>query len=93
MSLGQNLTIVFVWKTTGVPYCHNYTMTAVATIPADNNPADNVLAGGNVKVRIMGDIDGDGIVDMTDVAMAAAALGSYPGHPRWNPDCDINGDG
>jgi hypothetical protein len=32
-------------------------------------------------------------VDMTDVARVSAAFGSYPNHPKWNPDCDINGDG
>jgi hypothetical protein len=39
-----------------------------------------------------GDINEDGKVDILDVAVAAYAFGSYPGHPRWNPIADINGD-
>jgi hypothetical protein len=32
-------------------------------------------------------------VDMTnDVFKVSRAMGSYPGHPRWNPVADINGD-
>jgi ABC-type transport system substrate-binding protein len=31
-------------------------------------------------------------VDMMDVYAAAYAYGSYPGHPRWNPSCDVNND-
>jgi len=29
---------------------------------------------------------------MKDVALAAAAFGSFQGHSRWNPAADINED-
>lgn len=90
---GENQTVTFTWNTIGVPYCHNYTITAVASIPLDSNPEDNTLAGGGIKVRIMGDLNGDGKVDGRDISSAAWSFGSYPGHPRWNPDADINADG
>jgi hypothetical protein len=91
--VGESKTLLFVWDTTGVPNCHNYTLTAVATIPADYKPADNTLDNVYIKVRIMGDINGDDTVDMLDIAIVARAFGSYPGHPRWNPQADLNGDG
>jgi parallel beta-helix repeat protein len=99
---GENRTLSFVWNTTGVTPCYtNYTLTAVATIPADYTPADNVLDNVHVQVRILGDIDGDGVVDGSDIALAAWSFASYgpnflyPGSPssaRWNPDVDINQD-
>jgi hypothetical protein len=98
---GENRTLSFVWDTTSVPYCHNYTLTAVATIPLDNSPADNTLDNVHVEVRILGDLNGDGKVSGLDVAIAAWSFASYgpdylyPGSPastRWNLDADINGN-
>lgn len=39
-----------------------------------------------------GDINYDLKVDILDIAIAASAFGSYPGHERWNPIADINND-
>jgi hypothetical protein len=39
-----------------------------------------------------GDLNGDGVVDGKDLIIVAKALGSYPGHPRWNPIADVNLD-
>jgi uncharacterized protein (DUF2141 family) len=30
---------------------------------------------------------------MKDVGTVVKAFGSVPGHPKWNPIADINGDG
>jgi thermitase len=90
----QNKTLTITWDTTGVTPCRNYTITAIATIDApDNNPADNEFEDGHVKIRFIGDVNGDNKIDMKDIGAVARAFGSYPGHPRWNPDHDINGDG
>jgi len=43
--------------------------------------------------RIVGDLNYDGNVDMKDIYCVAVAFYSYPGHPRWNPECDLNDDG
>jgi hypothetical protein len=91
--IGESTTLQFVWNTAGVPYCHNYTLTAVAAILADNNPADNTLSDGSIKVRILGDLNGDGVIDMKDIRRVAVAFASYPGYPRWDPEADLNGDG
>ena len=34
----------------------------------------------------------DFTVDMRDVGRAARAFGSFPGHSRWDPCCDVNDD-
>jgi PKD repeat protein len=87
------LTLRFAWNTAGVPYCHNYTIKAVAsTVPGEINVDNNVFIDGWVKVKILGDINGDGVVDARDIAIVIRAFGSYPGHPRWNPEADLNGD-
>jgi len=90
---GENRTLMFTWNTRGVQYCHNYTITAKAEIQFDSNSTNNILDSFvKVKVRILGDINGDGRVDMQDIGLAAAAFGAYPGHIRWNQDTDVNED-
>jgi hypothetical protein len=91
---GQYLTIIFTWNTSNVAYAYpGYTITAVANITNDNTPADNTLSGGTVKVKIPGDINGDGRVDTIDIVEAARAFGTMPGMSRWDPNIDINQDG
>jgi len=44
------------------------------------------------EVTVSPDVNGDGIVDISDIVLAGQSLGSYPGHPRWNPIADLNLD-
>jgi uncharacterized protein (DUF2141 family) len=85
---GQNYTLVFVWNTAWVP-CGNYTLTAVVTTPTSSN----TFTIGNMVVRLVGDVNGDGRVDLKDIALVARAFGSTPTSPNWNPAADILGTG
>ena len=73
--MGESKTVLFVWNMLGVLYCHNYTLTAIATITADNNSADNTLSDGKIKVMILGDINRDGTVDGSDLIVGARNFG------------------
>jgi len=42
---------------------------------------------------ITGDVNGDGKVDVKDLALVIKAFGAFPGDPRFNPSCDLNQDG
>jgi hypothetical protein len=88
LSMGQSYALQFTWNTAGTP-CLNYTLTAVATIATSSN----TLSNGTFTVRLLGDVNGDGRVDMKDIAMVARAFGSTSSSPNWNPAADINGDG
>jgi hypothetical protein len=46
-----------------------------------------------LTIKIPGDVDGDGQVNLTDLLLLAQAFGSVPGDTNWNPACDFNGDG
>lgn len=41
----------------------------------------------------VGDINGDGKVDLKDLALVAHAYASTPGKPNWDPRCDLNNNG
>lgn len=42
---------------------------------------------------LVGDVNGDGKVDMKDLGLVARSFGATPSSPRWNAVCDLNGDG
>jgi len=89
----SSLTLTFVWNTTGVPF-RLYNITATAPLQLDLSPADNTLSSNVlVQVRIIGDVNGDGRVDLIDLTLVAQAYRSTFGQPNWNVACDINNDG
>lgn len=88
------VTLTFTWNTSLAEACSNYTLTGEATIlPYELNTADNIYNDGIVKVRFVGDLNGDGKVDISDIRIIAKAFASYPDHPRWNPEADIDQNG
>jgi hypothetical protein len=85
-----NVTLTFFWNTTGLEPCHNFTLRAEASqVPYEIDVENNVFIGGWVKIKIIGDIDGNGKVDIYDIALATVAYGSHEGDPNWNPDVDV----
>jgi PKD repeat protein len=93
---------VFTLNTTTLPVYQNLTVSAQASIVQyEYNVSNNVYVGGNVTVRYMGDVNGDGKVDGRDLTLIAKAYGSYgPGYlyagsppsSTWNILCDLNCD-
>jgi len=53
---------------------------------------DNAGEHYRYTVNPLYDLDGDGIVTMEDLNIAAQAFGSRPGSQNWNPIADTNGD-
>jgi len=71
----------------------NYTLHAVVdTVTNESDIGDNIHTFGFLTVSIQGDVNGDGIVELTDFFLASQAFSSTPGDPNWNPQADINGD-
>ena len=42
---------------------------------------------------LQGDVNGDGVINNTDMAAVNAVLGSRPGSSNWDPNADLNRDG
>ena len=86
----EEITLTFLWNTTSLEPCNNYTIKAEASsVPYEVNLDDNIYFGGWVKIKIWGDVDGDGDVDIYDVALATASYGSRVGDENWNPEADV----
>jgi len=86
----QNITLVFPWNTSGLQPCTNYTIKAEATqVPYEQNITNNIYIDGYVKIKMIGDVNGDGKIDIYDITAAAGVYGSKEGDPNWNPDVDV----
>jgi len=89
-----SLTIVFVWNTSSTEPCNNYTLSAEASeISYEFDSVNNIYVDGTVKLRLMGDVDGDGIVNMIDLYEVGLSFGLFKGDPEFNVYADINKDG
>ena len=78
MPCGPHTIKIEVYDAEDMSLLHTYTHTYVATIREDINTYTGELL--------------DFTVDMRDIGRAARAFGSYPGHLRWDPPCDVNDD-
>jgi len=90
---GNSTTLIFSWNTTGVDK-GNYTIRAEASVVSDEiDIVDNTCIHGMVMVTIPGDVNGDGTVDITDLALVNKVYGKVEGNPDYNPYTDLNRDG
>jgi parallel beta-helix repeat protein len=93
LTSGRSTTITFTWNTSGFAK-GNYTIWAYAwPVPSETDTSDNRKEDGWVLISIYCDVNGDGIVDISDILDTALAFGSTPGQPRWNPNCDLDDNG
>jgi len=96
-----NATITVTWNTTVITPDYYQLSAQIPPLPYETHISDNNITDGIVMVKIPGDINGDGTVDIYDALLAAAAFGSHgpnyayagqPASPNWNPAADLNGD-
>ncbi len=87
-----NTSIIFTWTTTDITV--HIIKAEIPPLIGETDTADNTLTSPTtVKVKMIGDVNGDNQIDIRDIAQAALAFGSYLNHPRWTPQADINQDG
>jgi hypothetical protein len=67
------------------------TLSLYVSSPAEvtNFGFDIVFSGKNYP---LGDLNGDGVVDILDAIILAQAFGSTPQDKSWNPEADLNND-
>ncbi len=76
---------------------HHSTITISSAILKDNTlPVPQtipvILFAGRVNIAPW-DIDGDNVVNISDLAIVGIHFGETPASPNWYPSADINGDG
>jgi thermitase len=90
----ETLTLNIIWDTWYVATSQNYTMKAVATtMRGETDTGNDMLTVNPVQVRIVGDANGDGKVDIFDCILASNAFGASSSEPEYRVFCDVNQDG
>jgi hypothetical protein len=83
--------LTFTWTTEDVSLHTIIAETSV--LPGETDTVDNILQSPTrVKVKLTGDVNGDYIVNLRDISLAAIAFGSKPSDSRWNTQADIDQD-
>lgn len=84
--------VTFTWNTSGFAR-GNYILKANASsVDGETYTGDNTITHENIRVKLLGDVDDNGIVDISDLHALSAAYGSVPESPNWNEEADMNGD-
>jgi parallel beta-helix repeat protein len=89
----NSTTVKFTWNTKGIAK-GNYTISAHAwPVPGETDTSDNTLkAPAQIEITIPGDVDGNHVVNIFDVVKITSIYASKQGDPKFNPNCDIDGD-
>jgi hypothetical protein len=90
----DQMVVLIGWNTAGVAYARNYTLWAnVTVVPNEVNVTDNQLIFGDVRVKMLGDVIYDRIIDIFDVVAVTSIYDLKKGDPQWNPQADLAPDG
>jgi len=100
---GTSTVLSFPWNTTPIIPCHNYTITAVANMVANETDlADNIERARNmITITFATDLNKDGTVNIQDLFTVAKAFDSHgpdmpnpddPPSEKWNETADVNED-
>lgn len=70
----------------------------IVTVDSRNNVTEsdetnNTLSLENIKVTVIGDINGDRVVNIFDGVIVSLAWSGTPGSPQWDIRADVNHDG
>lgn len=93
---GMEKNVTIRWNTTNVTPCHNYRIWAEASVvQGEIDFANNQFIDGYIKIKtiLVGDVNLDGVVDITDLATVGRSYGAKIGDSRYAPERDINHDG
>jgi hypothetical protein len=96
LASSEETVLVFLLDTTSLIPGQTYVIwTNATTLHYDIDVTNNIFINDTnvVKIKIIGDINGDDTVDIEDIYTAAVAFGAYQGHEKWDSNTDTNSDG
>jgi hypothetical protein len=82
---GTTTSLQFNWTASGVELYVNHPIWAEADLlPNETDPDNNVFVDGPIRIRLLGDVNGDRAVEMLDLVHVGTAFGSQPADVEWS---------
>src|SRR3989441_2153630 len=92
LSPGQNMTLTFTYFPMGKPIGRYSLMTTVVPLPGEVSLANNSM-NSTYLVTFRGDVNRDGMVNVSDLVIVGAHFGAALGSANYLADADLNNDG
>jgi hypothetical protein len=96
LASGSSATVIIVWNMANVPVTYqNYTISSKVSLPLGlvNTAKGSLTSGKTVRVRLVGDVNGDAKVNVLDEIAIENSLNTVRGGKGYNMYADINQDG
>jgi PKD repeat protein len=94
LNILETKNVTLIWDTTGIQVLKHYSLRADAdTLLHESNTTDNTITSGLIWTVLLGDTDGNRIIDIFDVTTVATVYNSREGQPGWYPLADLVRDG
>jgi subtilisin family serine protease len=91
---GSNTSLVFTWNTANAAPFVSYAIEVEADVlENETNVVDNISVGGPVRVRLQGDVNDNGIVNIVDLAIVARVYMTEETDPDFEPEFDLDHNG
>jgi hypothetical protein len=89
----KSKTVTFWWNTSTYSRGDYRIKANASAVPNETYLGDNsFLFAGTVRVKLLGDVDDNGMVTVSDLYPLGKAYGSTPSSGNWNEEGDMNGD-
>jgi hypothetical protein len=93
LDAGENGTLTFYWHPTHTGYYNLIAVVDCNSEVAESDESDNTSVLSEFPVALIGDANGDHIVNIIDAVIISLAWNSHPSESNWNIKADLNHDG
>lgn len=93
LTVGGSFTASLTWNISKLTQFGPYVVKAeISIVPGETHKEDNVYDVGIVKVKMVGDVNGDKKINILDIAVIGTAFGHKVGESRYKLNYDMNLD-
>lgn len=90
---GGNFNSTFVWNTSNIQPGRYSIIVQASLVDDEVEAANNIFIGGSLILKMLTDLDMNGLINIVDIAIVAEAYGTSLGDENWNQNADLDYNG